>query len=161
MINNVIVDVYVDKNKNMILVSLKKSIEGYRLYVEPWEKVSYLEWEHVANYCIDLLKEISKDPVTKATKSDVFKQISGGKGFKQFSKKHICISVEYDIDDGMVTVSNNPRLPDGSYGIEKGTLSEKYSIGYKSNRDVDLIQANFLKAYKDAEAYLKEIGGSL
>lgn len=32
MINNVLVKVYVDKNKNMLLVPLKKSIIGYRLY---------------------------------------------------------------------------------------------------------------------------------
>ena len=61
----------------------------------------------------------------------------------------------------MVTVSNNPRLSDGSYGVEKGTLSEKYSIEYTSEDSIASIQANFLKAYKDAEAYLKEIGGSL
>lgn len=161
MINNVLVKVYVDKNKNMLLVPLKKSIIGYRLYVEPYKKLGYAEWENVAQYCIKLLKEISENPVTEATKSDVFKKISGGRGFKQFTKKHICINVEYNIDDKMVTVSNNPRLSDGSYGVEKGTLSEKYSIEYTSEDSIASIQANFLKAYKDAEAYLKEIGGSL
>ena len=129
--------------------------------MEPYKKLGYAEWENVAQYCIELLKEISENPVTEATKSDVFKKISGGRGFKQFTKKHICINVEYNIDDKMVTVSNNPRLSDGSYGVEKGTLSEKYSIEYTSEDSIASIQANFLKAYKDAEAYLKEIGGSL
>lgn len=42
-----------------------------------------------------------------------------GKGFKQFSKKHICIEIKYQINDGKFIISNVPRLSDGSYGTEK------------------------------------------
>lgn len=54
-----------------------------------------------------------------------------------------------------------PRLPDGSYGTEKGEISEEYSIKYMSEKKDELIQEYFEKAYGDAERYLAAIGSKL
>ncbi len=124
-------DVYVDKNKN------------------------------VSHHILKLLNKICEEPMTEETESTIFKELCGNKGFGQFSKKHICISVEQKIGDDKIEIYNSPRLPDGSYGTEKGEISEQYSIKYVSEKKDELIQEYFEKAYGDAERYLAAIGSKL
>ncbi len=155
-----LVFVYVDKNKNMTFVS-HKECQGLLRAAEPYFKLDNIEWENVSGHIISIISEIAKQPLAEDTKSDVMKQICGNKGFRHFSKKHICIAVEYIISEKEYEISNWQRLRDGSYGSDKGTLSEKYSIKYSSPGDAVLIQENFLKAYADALEYLKETGEEL
>ena len=161
----IVLQIFIDKKKEMIIVPYKLCKIGYALAVEPYRKVNSADWEAdwkiVYKEVTELLKEISKQPRTEQTESTVMKEICGGKGFKQFSKKHICIEIKYQINGGKFIISNVPRLSDGSYGTEKNTISERYSVEYISTDDVDLIQENFLKAYHDAELYLQEIGSKL
>jgi hypothetical protein len=155
------IEIYVDRDKNMILVPVKMTEAGYGLSVEPYKRIAHTDWDNVSKYIVEMVQEVSRDPITKAAESNVINQICGNIGYKQFTKKHICIGVEYNLDKKTISISNCPRLSNGGYGVRKETLSEKYSIKYVSVCDMILIQANFLKAYKDAEVYLKEIGGSL
>ena len=93
--------------------------------------------------------------------STIKKKICGSRGFRYFSKRHICIKVRKKLNDHETIICNFPRLSDGSYGTEKGTISEKYSIKYVSEAEKDLVQENFLKAYLDAQRYLETIGSKL
>lgn len=159
--NNFIVQVFIDKNKDMILLPYKLCKFGYAVAVKPYRKVNNAEWENVSKKIIELLQEISKQPRTELTETTVMKEICGNKGFKQFSKKHICIEVKYTADEEKYSISNQPRLTDGSYGTEKNSVSEKFCIEHISMGNIDLIQENFLKAYHDAKQYLQEIGSKL
>lgn len=161
MANYIIIHIYVDKNKNMILVPYKLCKVGYAVATEPYEKVSHTEWEKVSVHIVDLLRKIEKEPFAEDTRTQVMKQICGSQGFKQFSKKHICITAMYLISEKSFMIGNRPRLSDGSYGIEKDTISEMYSIDYTSTDNIAEIQENFMKAYGDAERYLEKIGAKL
>lgn len=153
--------IFIDKNKDMIFVAEKETGEGLIAASEPYEYVDCDEWENVSAHIIEMINEIAKQPLTEGSGTNVMKTICKGKGFKQFTKKHICIDAVYKISEKKYIISNSPRLRDGSYGIDKGTLSEKYSTNYSSPCDTALIQENFLKAYADAVQYLKEIGDRL
>ena len=158
MANYIIIHVYVDKNKNMILVPYKLCKIGYAVATEPYEKVSNTEWEKVSVHIVDLLRKIEKEPFSEDTRTNVMQQICGSQGFKQFSKKHICIEAMYLISEKSFVISNQPRLSDGSYGIEKGSISEMYCTDYTSTDNITEIQENFMKAYEDAQQYLERIG---
>lgn len=153
--------IFIDKNKDMIFLSYKENEEGLLVSSEPYKYVSCEEWGNVSGHIIEMIDEIAKQPMTEDTGENVMKAVCKGKGFKQFSKKHICIDATYKISEKKYIIRNEPRLRDGSYGIDKGTLSEKYSTEYSSPCDAALIQENFLKAYADALQYLKEIGSEL
>lgn len=155
------VDAYIDKSKNVILVPYKLCEAGYGVAVEPIIQIGSEEWDNISQYILNLLNEISKDPLAGENRSTAFKKIYGSRGFKQFSKKHICITVLQKLSNHKIIVYNFPRLSDGSYGIEKETISEKYSIKYMSEAEKDLVQENFSKAYKDAQQYLEAIGSEL
>lgn len=157
----VIVHIYIDKDRNMIFLPYKICRFGYAVAVGPYRKFNRDKWETVSEEAIKLLEEVSKQPKTELTESRIMKEICKNKGFKQFSKKHICIEIAYEISSKRVTVSNWPRLSDGSYGSEKDSVSEKYCVEYTSTDDAAAVQKNFLKAYLDAESYLREIGGEL
>lgn len=161
MESDLIVQAFIDKNKDMILVPYKLCKFGYALAVEPYRKVNNAEWHNISQNVSELLQEISEQPRTELTETTVMKEICGKKGFKQFSKKHICIEVKYTVGEEKYIISNQPRLSDGSYGTEKNSLSEKFCIEYISTSDIALIQENFLKAYYDAEQYLQETGSKL
>ena len=122
--NYLMMQIYIDKNKDMILVPYKECKFGYALAVEPYKKIGNAKWDNVSEYIVDMIREIAMQPQTENTETDVMKQLCGNKGFKQFSKKHICIEVDYKINDHTFIVRNEPRLPDGSYGVEKDTASE-------------------------------------
>ncbi len=154
-------DVHVDKNKNIILVPFKTCEAGYGVATDPIMQVGSEEWDNISQYILDLLYEISKDPLEGEYESTAFEKIYGSRGFKQFSKRYICIAVMQNLSDHKITIYNCPRLSDGSYGTEKGTISEKYSIEYVSEAEKDLVQENFLKAYLDAQRYLEAIGSKL
>ena len=128
---------------------------------EPYEKVSHTEWEKVSVHIVDLLRKIEKEPFAENTQTNIMKQIYGNQGFKQFSKQHICIRAMYWISEKAFVIGNRPRLSDGSYGIEKGSISEMYCTEYTSTDNITEIQENFMKAYGDAERYLERIGGKL
>ncbi|MDE7417632.1 MAG: hypothetical protein K2N44_15245 [Lachnospiraceae bacterium] len=153
--------IYIDKNKDMIFAAYKENKAGLVVMSEPYEYVDCTEWENVSEHIIKMINEIAKQPITEDTGSNIMKIICKGKGFKQFTKKHICIDAAYKISEKKFIISNAPRQRDGSYGIYKGTLSEKYSTKYSSPCDTVLIQEHFLKAYADAVQYLKETGGEL
>lgn len=161
MKNYLIVQVFIDKNKDMILVPYKLCKFGYAVAVKPYKEINNIEWGNVSKKIAELLQEISKQPEIESAETNVMKEICGNKGFKQFSKKHICIEVKYKVDEKKYIISNQPRLFEGSYGTEKNSLSEKFCIEYISTDNVALIQENFLKAYHDAEQYLQEIGSKL
>ncbi len=157
----VFVKAYIDKNKDILLIPGKQCKYGFGIAVEPVIKVNCEKWENIGRYMLVLLNEICEEPLTEETKSSVFKNLYGNKGFSQFSKKHICITMEYKIGDKKVVIYNLPRLPDGSYGTEKGEISEQYSIEYMSEKKDELIQEYFEKAYGDAERYLTAIGSKV
>ncbi len=161
MLEQITMDVYIDKNKNIILAPYKECEAGYGVVVEPVMYIERQEWNNISQYILDLLSEILKDPVTEETESTVFEKICGNRGFKQFSRKHICITVDQKFSDNKIIISHCPRVSDGSYGAEKGTISEKYSIKYVSEAEKDLVQENFLKAYLDAQRYPETIGSKL
>lgn len=157
-------DIYIESDKDMIFVAQKECENGASRASEPVQYVQNTEWENVSNYIIDMIDEIAKDPYARESsgeKTNVMKKICGNKGFRQFSKNHIAISVAYHIPEQKYTLSNEPRLRDGSYGVEKETLSEKYSTQYSSPRNTAAIQENFLKAYNEALQYLQETGNNL
>lgn len=197
----VIIHIYIDKNKDMLLVPYKVCKAGYALATEPYKKVSNVHWEHTAEYILDLLKEVMKQSKVDSTETNVMELICGKKGFKHFSKEHICIEVKVEINNkknnycpfflcsvfrqhnrkqydlnriaskfvkcigikykrtnNVFFVSNQPRLPDGSYGTEKDSISERYCIVYTSTEDKAFIQENFVRAYKDGKRYLHNIG---
>lgn len=161
MADYLIIHVYVDKNRDMILVPYKECKVGYALATEPYKKIGNAGWSNISVFVLDLLKELIKHPTTEDTETNVMKKICGNKSFKQFSKKHICIEMKYSIRNKKFIISNQPRLMDGSYGVEKDTISEVYSVEYTCTESETLIQENFLKAFKDAEHYLMEIGSKL
>ena len=144
----VYVNVYIDKNKDLLLIPSKQYKYGFGVAVEPIIKVDSDRWENI------------DDPQIE---NPVFKELwgSGSSGYRQFTKKHICITMEYKIGDKKVEIYNEPRLPDGSYGTEKGEISEQYSIKYVSEKKDELIQEYFEKAYRDAERYLAAIGSKV
>lgn len=157
----VILHIFIDKDKNMIFLPYKICRFGYAVAVEPYRKLNKDEWENVSGEAVKLLEEVSKQPETEQTASRIIKEICGNKGFKQFSKKHICIEIVYEISGRRLIISNLPRLSDGSYGSEKNSISEKYCVEYISTDDTATVQKNFLKACLDAEAYLRETGSKL
>lgn len=162
----VYVNVYIDKNKDLLLIPSKQYKYGFGVAVEPIIKVDSDRWENIGRYMMVLLNEICEDPLTKddpQIENPVFKELwgSGSSGYRQFTKKHICITMEYKIGDKKVEIYNEPRLPDGSYGTEKGEISEQYSIKYVSEKKDELIQEYFEKAYRDAERYLAAIGSKV
>ena len=161
MLDYLFMTVYIDKNRDMILVAKKECKAGFAIASEPYMNVGNGEWENVSGYIFDIINEIAKQPLAEDTKSNVMKAVCKGKSYKQFTQKHICIQVEYKISEKRYIVSNWSRLWNGGYGVYKGTLSEKYSIKYSSPGDTALIQENFLKAYADALEYLKETGEEL
>ena len=161
MLDYLFMTVYIDKNRDMILVAKKECKAGFAIASEPYMNVGNGEWENVSGYIFDIINEIAKQPLAEDTKSNVMKAVCKGKSYKQFTQKHICIQVEYKKSEKKYIISNWPRLRDGSYGSNKGTLSEKYSIKYSCPEDMALIQENFLKAYADALEYLKETGEEL
>lgn len=155
------ISAYIDKSKNVILVPYKLSEAGFGVAAEPIIQVSNEEWDNISQYILSLLDEISKDPLAVENESTAFEKIYGRRGFRQFSKRHICITALEILNDHKITIYNDPRLSDGSYGTEKGTISEEYSIEYVSEAEKDLVQENFLKAYLDAQRYLEAIGSKL
>lgn len=161
MKNHLIVQAFIDKNKNIILVPYKRCKFGYAVAVEPYRKISDNEWMDLPKNITELMMEISKQPEIEVTETSVMKEICGNRGFKQFSKKHICIEIKYILDEEKYVISNQPRLSNGAYGTEKNSVSEKFSVGYISIDNIDLIRDNFLKAYNDAKQYLQEIGSAL
>lgn len=161
MANYLLIDIYIDKNKNLILVPYKECKAGFAIASEPYWKFDSVEWDNVSVHLLKLFDECIKQPTTEEMKSTVFQKICGNKGFKHFSRKHICIELYYEMCKGMFEIANKPRLSDGSYGTEKGSLSEKYSISYTCIKDAALIQENIQKAYKDAEEYLEKLGAKL
>ena len=161
MLDYLFMAVYIDRNRDMILVAEKECKAGFAVASEPYMNVGNAEWENISGYIVDIINEIAKQPLADDTKSNVMKAVCKGKSFKQFTKKYVCINVKYKISEKRYIISNWPRLRDGSYGSNKGTLSEKYSIEYSSPEDTALIQENFLKAYADALEYLKETGEEL
>lgn len=157
-------EIYIEPDKNMIFVAQKECENGPLVASEPVQYIKNTEWENVSKYIINIIDDIAKDPYVQESsveKTNVMKKICGNKGFRQFSKKHIAISVAYHISEQRYILSNEPRLRDGSYGVEKETLSEKYSTQYSSPRDTAAIQENFLKAYNEALQYLQETGNNL
>ena len=85
MPEQITMDVYIDKNKNIILAPYKECEAGYGVVVEPVMYIERQEWNNISQYILDLLSEILKDPVTEETESTVFEKICGNRGFKQFS----------------------------------------------------------------------------
>lgn len=160
MDNYLIIQVFIDKNKDMILVPYKLCRFGYAVAVEPYREIDHADWDNVSKKVTELFKVISEQLITEKTESTVMKQICGNKGFKAFSKKHICIEIKYKLGEESFTIANQPRLADGSYGVEKDSVSEKYSVKYISTDNIALIQENFLRAYFDAEQYLQVTGSN-
>ena len=155
------ISVYIDKSKNIILVSYKLSEAGFRAATEPIIQADSKEWDDISRYILNLLDEISKKPLAGENRSRALDKIYGSRGFKQFSKRYICIAVLQNLSDHKITVYNLPRLSNGAYGVEKDTISEEHSIKYVSEAEKDLVQENFLKAYLDAQRYLETIGSKL
>lgn len=157
----IILHVYVDKDRNMILIPFKRAKAGFGLASEPYEKIRSDEWENASVHISRLVEKVKEQPFAEENGKDVMKEICGRQGFRQFSKKHICISVHHVIGEKTYTIHNMPRLSDGSYGAEAGTISEKYCTEFISADDIESIQENFMKAFREAGQYLEQIGAIL
>ena len=152
--------IYVNKEREMILVSNKITKEGYRLASEPYTMLESEEWDKVGICIKNMMKKIMENPIVDSTAetADVMKKICGKKSFKQFSKNNICIAVRFNVQENTYIISNMPRLSDGSYGVRKNTISQQYSSKYECGCDGGQIKKNFLKAYAEANRYLYAIG---
>ncbi len=152
--------IYVDKEREMILVPNKITQEGYRLASEPYIVLKSEEWDKVGVCVKDIMRKIMENPITDRTTetADVMKKICGKKSFKQFSKNNICIVVRFNVQENTYMISNMPRLSDGSYGVRKNTISQQYSTKYECGCDDEQIKKNFLKAYAEAHQYLYAMG---
>lgn len=153
--------IYVDKNGKMIFVPYKKTVAGYRLATEPYRTYEAGELNSVNIHIINMMSEIALDPIVEdvSKASNAMKKICGRKSFTKFSKEHICIDVRYDVQEKTYIISNSPRLSDGSYGVQKNTISQQYSSDFVcSCDDDDQVRENFLKAYAEAKKYLYAVG---
>lgn len=155
MKNYLTLDIYIDANKDLKIVPYKTTKIGYLLAVEPYKIVKNTEWDKMDFFIIQMINEIDKNPITDEIKTNVIENMSGIKSFKQFSKKHICILVKYEKNENIFEISNQPRLPDGSYGVQKDFTME-YSNIYKCTNKT--LKENFIRAYEDSQQYLKRIG---
>lgn len=80
------IEIYIDRDKNMILVPVKMTEIGYGLSVEPYKRIAHTDWDNVSKYIVEMVQEVSKDPITKAAEFNVINQICGNMGYKQFTK---------------------------------------------------------------------------
>ncbi len=150
--------IYVSKLDIKIVCS-RETVYGYHLLEEPYKIVSCKEKMHLSRYIVEQMFVLEKCPKTDARDSDILKRIAGEKGFRKFSKKHLCIVVE--LYEGKYTVENWCRLPDGSYGAD-GKRWEEYMQKYEcSSTDMESLDKNIAQAIEDGEAYLKAIGSHL
>ena len=84
------ISIYINKSKNVALVPYKLSEAGFGVASEPIIQVGNEEWDNISQYILGLLDEVSKDPLSEENESTVFKKICGSRGFRYFSKRHIC-----------------------------------------------------------------------
>lgn len=75
MIEQITMDVYIDKNENIILAPYKECEAGYGVVVEPVMYIERQEWNNISQYILDLLSEILKAGCTAVSGSD-WKKIS-------------------------------------------------------------------------------------
>ncbi len=156
-----LLSIYIDKNRKMIFVPSKKTKAGFRRASEPYIVYEAEEVNNVELHIKNIMKEIALHPIADedSLKTSVMKKICGKKSYNQFTKEHINIDVLYNVQENVYTISNVPRLADGSYGVRKNTLSQQYATEFKCNgNDDEQIRKNFLKAYAEAQSYLYEIG---
>lgn len=133
-----------------------RATEPYRIYGA--EEVNCIN-SHIKK----MMAEIAIAPIiVDASKTpSVMKKICGKKSYTQFTKEHICVDVGYNVQENTYIISNAPRLSDGSYGVQKNTISQQYSTEFVcSCDDDDQVRKNFLKAYAEAQKYLYAIGKS-
>lgn len=131
MKKRITLDIHIDKNKKIILIPYQKTKIGFSIACEPWVEYSSDEWENIPKHIFCLIELM--------------------KGWEETD----------DTDGSIFKVYNYPRLSDGSYGIEKGGLSEKYSTRYTSSHDVAAFKKIFLMAYRDSQKYLEAISANL
>lgn len=86
----IVLQIFIDKKKEMIIVPYKLCKIGYALAVEPYRKVNSADWEAdwkiVYKEVTELLKEISKQPRTEQTESTVMKEICGERDLNNFQR---------------------------------------------------------------------------
>ena len=81
--------------------------------MEPYKKFGYAEWDNVDQYCIELLKEISKNPVTEAEKNFLLNFSTNdselfAEGFDEIDEEHIIqLAEQWSLD------------PDNLFGMEE------------------------------------------
>lgn len=155
--------IYIDKNGKMIFVPCKMTVAGYRRATEPYRIYGAEEVNCINSHIKKMMAEIAIAPIiVDASKTpSVMKKICGKKSYTQFTKEHICVDVGYNVQENTYIISNAPRLSDGSYGVQKNTISQQYSTEFVcSCDDDDQVRKNFLKAYAEAQKYLYAIGKS-
>lgn len=156
-----LLSIYLDKSRNMIFVPCKKTEAGFRLASEPYRSYGAEEIKNIDAHIKNMMDEIAQNPIAENSlqTSNVMKKICGKKSYKQFTREHINIDVSYDVQENRYRISNEPRLSDGSYGVRRNSISERYSSKYECSGDEnDQIREIFLKAYAEAQNYLYEIG---
>ena len=77
----------------------KLSEAGFRVATEPIMQAGSKKWDDISRYILNLLDEISKNPLAGENRSKALDKIYGSRGFKQFSKRYICITVLQNLSD--------------------------------------------------------------
>lgn len=161
MNNILMLSIYVDKNGNMIFVPCKKTEAGFRRASEPYRLYEAEEIKNVDMHIKNIMDEIAINPLAEISPEtpSVMKKICGKKSYKQFTKEHINIDVIYDVQEDRYIISNVPRLTDGSYGVQKNSISQQYSSKFECSGDNNIqMKINFFKACAEAQNYLYAMG---
>ena len=127
--------IYIDKNKDMIFAAYKENKAGLVVMSEPYEYVDCAEWENVSEHIIKMINEIAKQPITEDTGSNIMKIICKGKGFKQFTKKHMCIDAAYKISKKSLSYQMHQ---------DKGMVRMEYTRGLSVKRTARNIAAHVI-----------------
>lgn len=150
--------IYVSKSDIKIICS-RETIYGFYLLEEPYKIVPIDEKLKLSKYVDEFMTVLKNMPKSKERTSNLPDDVFREKNFKKFSKKHLCIIVK--LVENKYKVCNWCRMPDGSYGKEKGRW-EEYMEEYECpSTDMESLDKNIVKAIEDGEAYLNAIGSYL
>ena len=160
----ILIQCYIDKNRNQTIVSLKETEIGFYAVSKPYSFHKSNEFKDISNTVLQYIDEIEKDPFidSKSSESDeVYSAMLNGKSYKKFCEEYIYVCIKYKVCDDYYEVNNYPKIPQKSdYNIIKNTFSEKYSTKYICHTQQE-IQEAIEKAYEEGLAYLEAIGEPL
>lgn len=119
------INAYIDKDKNVIIIPSIETVYGFYIAIEPWKVISAADWNTIPSSIKENVNMLSLLPITNKDEhsSTVFKD-HGVKNFKKFSKNHICVGIEYYVDEKKYFIYNMPRFSNGGYGFENEKTGE-------------------------------------